>query len=496
MIDEQLYVEQEEKELQLMKKIDKQIQEQVDKDERELIEFDKQLEKNLQEVESKTQQNNIQPTSQKERIIKGLTNFEDMHQMANKFIEVQPLYYDTSKIWWLWDFEKCCWVITDEVDIMNMLDDALKTHYPLVDTIKAHRMNMIMESLRREARKNKPGEMPSNWIQFQNKVVNIYTGKISEPEPKYMTTNPIPWKIGSSENTPTLDKLFEEWVGKKYVETLYEIMAYCLHRGYPLQRLFILVGSGSNGKTTFLSILTKFLGMYNVCSTELDLITDTGSRFEISKLYKKLACSMGETNYNTIKRTSMIKKLTGGDLIRFEFKNKMPFDDYNYAKILIATNTLPETTDRTPGFYRRFVIIDFPNVFTEKRDILTEIPDVEYENLAKKCTKILKRLINKREFTNEGSIHEREAKYEDTSNPMKRFIINCCVVDKNSSVPFELFAVNFGIFLNDKPGEETYSDKAISGMLSREGFKTKTVGVRKEDGEWTTQKHVTGLKFK
>jgi len=187
-----------------------------------------------------------------------------------------------------------------------------------------------------------------------------------------------------------MDRIFEEWVGKDYVKTLYEIIAYCLLPDYPINRLFCFVGSGMNGKSKFLELVRRFVGANNVCSTELDTLI--ASRFEITRLHKKLICQMGETNFNEMNKTSIIKKLTGGDLIGFEYKNKNPFEEKNYAKIIIATNNLPTTTDKTIGFYRRWLIIDFPNQFSEKKDILAEIPDEEYESLALKCVGILNNL--------------------------------------------------------------------------------------------------------
>jgi phage/plasmid-associated DNA primase len=133
-------------------------------------------------------------------------------------------------------------------------------------------------------------------------------------------------------------------------------------------------------------------------------------------------------------KTSVLKKLTGGDFIGFEYKNKTPFEAMNYAKILISTNNLPTTTDKTVGFYRRWSIIDFPNQFTEKRDILKDIPDEEFENLAFKCIKILKELLVTREFHNEGTIEERTKKYEDHSDPLEKFIKEFTVEDANGKI--------------------------------------------------------------
>ena len=103
-------------------------------------------------------------------------------------------------------------------------------------------------------------------------------------------------------------------------------------------------------------------------------------------------------------------------------ENKDPFQEINYAKIIIATNNLPATSDKTIGFYRRWMIIDFPNQFNEKKDILKDIPKEEYNALALKCSLILKNLLETRTFTNEGSVEDRMKRYEDHSNPLEKFL--------------------------------------------------------------------------
>jgi putative DNA primase/helicase len=141
-----------------------------------------------------------------------------------------------------------------------------------------------------------------------------------------------------------------------------------------------------NGKSCFLNLLKKFVGIDNITSTELDTLLT--SRFEITKLHKKLVCTMGETDFSEMTKTSIIKRLTGGDLIGFEYKNKTPFDDNNYAKILIATNNLPATNDKSIGFYRRWLIVDFKNKLKKKG---FEIKDFEVYKTCeiKKFTKAL-----------------------------------------------------------------------------------------------------------
>jgi len=349
--------------------------------------------------------------------IKEASKIFTLEGQTERFNEIQPFFYDKSGMFWLWNKNIHCWEISDEVDLLNMIHKSTGK-----DVISSKNRTEILNSLKQKGRLNLPNPIRPTWIQFYDMIVDIKTGEEFKATPKYFVTNPIPYKLHEERfvETPTMDRLFEEWVGKDYVQTLYEIIAYCLLPNYPIHRLFCLVGAGMNGKSCFLRLLERFLGSQNACSTELDTLLR--SQFEVTRLHKKLICLMGETNFGEISKTSMLKKLTGGDLIGFEYKNKNPFQDKNYAKIIISTNNLPSTTDKTIGFYRRWCIIDFPNCFSEKKDILNDIPEEEYEILTVKSLKILFELLEKKEFHNEGTIDERKQKYESKSNFLEEFL--------------------------------------------------------------------------
>jgi len=414
----------------------------------------------------------------------------DYKRLGETFIDVQPIYYDNAKLWWIWNFNKKCWKIIDETDLMNKFDECAQWSGSINSKVKAQ----LLEILKRRGRLNKPKNIKPTWIQFKNKIIDFESGEEFEPSPEYFTTNPISWNIpNGKEETPTMDKLFEEWVGKEYVQSLYEIIAFCCITTYPLHRIICLIGSGLNGKTTFLKLIEKFVGKNNCCSVELeDLLT---SRFQSSKLYKKTVCLMGETNFNTMQRTSILKRLTGQDKVPFEFKGKDPFDGENYAKIIIATNTLPETNDKTKGFYRRWFIVDFFNEFSEKEDVLKKIPESEYENLARKIIKIIKEVIRKGEFTNEGTIEERTKKFEEKSNPLGKFIEEEFTQDINGKYPFFMFYERFLVWIkNNKYRIE--SKLEVSQKLRKNGYEIKIENIKKEDGGYTSWRMILGLNSK
>lgn len=400
-------------------------------------------------------------------IEKAIARYYGKRDLAKQVLKIQPFYYDEAKNWWAWSKANSCWKITDETNIINVINVLAD-----INTVKIKERTEILEALRQEARLNKPISIKPTWVQFKDEIMDIQTGERFEATPEYFVTNPIPWKMHNDnfEQTPAIDRIFEEWVGKNYVRLLYEIIAYCLLPDYPIHRLFCFIGAGLNGKTCFLRLIEKFIGEENMCTTELDTLMS--SRFEVTRLHKKLVCVMGETNFNEISRTSKLKKLTGQDLIGFEYKNKNPFEDRNYAKILISTNNLPETTDKTIGFYRRWCIIDFPNQFSEEKDILAEIPDEEYESLALKSTIILHDLLKQRKFTNEGTLEERMKRYEDKSNPFDKFIKECCdTEDPNGFIWKFEFEKRFNQWCKDNRFRE-FSEYLIGGKMKEKGFIT------------------------
>jgi P4 family phage/plasmid primase-like protien len=361
-------------------------------------------------------------------IFQKIIQMNDKRTIIKQFLKIQPIFYDRGKNWWVWNFENYKWKLIDETDIINALNDTTKQN-----TINSNERIELLEVLKQEGRRTEPKPISPYWLQFHNRLIDLMENQIIYPTPEFFVTNPIPYDLGISEETPVMDKIFEEWVGKDNVQLLYEIIAYCCLPSYPINRLFCFVGSGMNGKSKFLELIKKFVGNDNITTTELDVLLQ--SRFEVTRLHKKLVCLMGETNFNELKNTSILKKLTGGDLIGFEYKNKNPFEDINYAKIIIATNNLPTTTDKTLGFYRRWLIVDFPNQFTEKRDILFDIPTIEYNNLALKCVRIIRNLLLNREFTNEGNVEERMKRFEDRSNPLDKFLKEMTEDEPNGDIP-------------------------------------------------------------
>lgn len=386
-------------------------------------------------------------------------------EICENYYKVHPYFYDDIGLFWFWDFESMCYVLKDELDLMNDIKKvAAQKNFNMVANGFWGEMNRALKLIGREHR---PREWHKNWIQFNDKIYDIYSGTTHEPSRDYFNVNPIPHNIGADDKTPIIDSLFSEWVGPDHILELKELCFYCMLQDYPIHRLFFLFGQGLNGKGVYLRFLIKLVGLKNVTSSNIKKIMSRP--FEPAKLYKKLICQMGETNFQILEETDILKQLSGQDIISAEFKGKDSFDFLNISKIIIATNCLPPTLDNTQGWYRRIKIIDFPNQFKEGNDPLLRIPEYEYDNFCKQLMTIGRELLERGIFTNDGTIGKRQQEYELRANPLKQFLSIYYDVDNSNKIPFFEISEKFQNYLKERR-YRVMDKKEISAMLEKEGY--------------------------
>lgn len=408
---------------------------------------------------------------------KSIIDRDPFITLAEGFLNKSPLYYDEGANWWEWVEARNRWRPLDETDILNELRARINLH--TFSTV-SDRKNLL-EAVRQVARTRAPEEPPKSWIQFDNEFFDIVSGQTTEATDEWFSTNPIPWSIGTSTETPTIDQLFEEWVGEKWKQTLYEVIAYACYRGYPLHVIVCLVGGGANGKSKFLELLQRFLGADNVVSTELDRLC--ANRFETANLWKKLVATMGETNFNLLTKTAIIKALTGEDLIGYERKLKPSWSGYNYAKLFISRNSLPISEDVTTGFFRRWLVIDFPNQFKEGRNPVDRVPAQEYRNLARKVVEILPTLLERGYFSNQGDYEERRKRYEDASNPFPHFLEEYYVRGSDHYASYGAVHKHYNEWLKERNKRQlSYVD--FNKILTRENLEVKRTTIEEIPDRW------------
>nr|WP_011114825.1 phage/plasmid primase, P4 family [Sulfolobus islandicus]CAC15841.1 RepA protein [Sulfolobus islandicus] len=220
---------------------------------------------------------------------------------------------------------------------------------------------------------------------------------------------------------PKALETFKQWVDDQWI-LLYEIIGYTLYPKYIFNKAILLVGNGSNGKSTFLNLLLKILGKNNVTAVSLKRIME-GDRFAPIELYHKLANINSELFTFKVTNTDLFKKLTGEDYIIGEKKFRDPMYFINYAKLINATNELPEVKDQSYGFWRRWIVIEFPHQFPPDPNFFDKtFKESEIEGIITVSVLAFSRVLQQKKFDFEDSSADIKELWERKSDSVYAFV--------------------------------------------------------------------------
>jgi len=272
-----------------------------------------------------------------------------------------------------------------------------------------------------------------------NGILNTNTRELKPHTSDIIFLNRVPIDYDPDADCPKIKKFISEIVPEGDIPLIREIFGYCLYRNYSLDKAFLLIGEGSNGKSTLLNLLTKFLGRENVSSISLqDLDTN---RFAIAEFYGKLANIYADLTDRALNHTGKFKMLTGGDIISAERKFKGQFLFDNHAKLIFSCNKVPESRDDTTAFYRRWIMINFPHKFegeNKNPNILEEIAtEEEMSGLLNWALEGLHRLLRNKQFSNSITTEEIRNQYIKQSNPVLAFIEDMLIPDTQGEISKE-----------------------------------------------------------
>lgn len=254
---------------------------------------------------------------------------------------------------------------------------------------------------------------------LKNCMYNWRTGEHMPHDSSYLCRIQLPIAYDPKATCPNIDKMIDKVARQKDAAKCYEIIAYCLYRGYTIQKAFVLLGPGGTGKSHFLDLVTAFLGSENCSSVSIhDLLRD---RFASSDLYEHSANVCGDLDQKAFDEVNTLKMATSNkDKIRAQEKGKPAFEFVNFAKLIFAANKLPATPDDSTGFYRRFEILPFLHVFTsdefDSKFLESLTSPEEISGLFNKVVKLLPDLLERNEFTNQMSREDVKAIYEELSD--------------------------------------------------------------------------------
>ena len=145
-----------------------------------------------------------------------------------------------------------------------------------------------------------------------------------------------------------------------------QFFGYCLLRDCRFQTALFAFGTGSNGKSVTIDVLTAMVGENNTSSLTLG---DISKQFRTQLLQEKLVNTASETNLRDPLATETLKQCITGDMITVERKHGPPYQFRPYAKFIISMNDAPVIPDKSYGFGRRIMVLGFNRRFLPEERI-------------------------------------------------------------------------------------------------------------------------------
>lgn len=269
----------------------------------------------------------------------------------------------------------------------------------------------------------------ANYIAFKNGIYDIANDVMVPPSADLILTNRIEHNFNPAAYSELMDSTLNKLAcqDKDIRALLEECVGYCFYRRNELGKAFILTGDKSNGKSTFLDVVTAILGEDNISTLD---IKELGDRFSTSMMFGKLANIADDIGDDFLQGTqvSVFKKVVTGNRIKAERKGQDPFEFAPYVKILASANEIPRMKDKTGAVLRRLVIIPFNATFSKDDPdfdpyIKTKLSKPEpLEYLIALGVKGLDRVLHNKGFTVPTLVQEQLDEYEESNNPIIAFL--------------------------------------------------------------------------
>jgi putative DNA primase/helicase len=318
--------------------------------------------------------------------------------------------YNPSRGWFIWngkhweydELDKIRTMANDSIEYLYLYKTAMYAKYEGKKTYSEYlnwlakarntsrKDNMIREAESWENIRTLPKQFDTDKckVNLQNGTMDMQTMEFLPHNKSDLITKIMPVNYDPEAKT----KLWDEFLNKIFkgnknvIEFLQRATGYSFTALTNEQCIFILYGTGKNGKSTFLDAIKILMAEYARQAPVASFMKKDWSNtntYELARLYGARLVTTGEPDKGDRFAESLIKQVTGGESINAEHKYKDPFEFYPEFKLWIGTNYKPEIVGTDLGIWRRIMLIPFDVVIpVAERDLnfgeklLVELPGI------------------------------------------------------------------------------------------------------------------------
>jgi putative DNA primase/helicase len=308
----------------------------------------------------------------------------------------------------------------------------------------------------------------------KNGTIDVTTGEFREHRQEDMITKTANAEYNGQADCPLWKQFIREIMDYKadvitFVQT---VAGWALTGDISEQTMFILYGSGANGKSTFLNTIMYLLGDYAIATPTETFMRKNGDQYtnDIARLRGTRFVTTTEAEQGRRLSEPLIKKITGNDQMTARFLYGEYFNFTPTFKIFMATNHKPVIKGTDHGIWRRIKLIPFTTrIPEEKQDKHLEL------KLREEAGGILNWLLEgtarwKREGLKvPAAILNATDEYRGEMDVIGNFLKECCIQKPEASIRIrELFKAYQDWC--DENNEHAVSERFFGLRLKEMGF--------------------------
>ena len=317
-------------------------------------------------------------------------------------------------------------------------------------------------------------------LNTQGGIVDLRTGEISPHHPDRLLTKVVGATAGaSSASAPTWLAFLSRIMGHdlEMVAFLQRVLGYCLTGSTREQCLFVLHGSGSNGKSTFLDTVRTVLGDYAMHTrAETFVVKEGGGGIpnDVAALRGARVVTASEIKQGARLDESLIKEMTGDSAMTARFMRGEFFTFSPAWKMLWAVNHRPVIRGTDHGIWRRMRLIPFEEIITDAE----KDPDLALKLQAERDGILAWMIEGCRAWQAQGLAPPARVllatkEYRDDMDILKDFLDELCDVRDGVSVGNTDLYKAFSEWASEN-GEREKSQRWFSQALHDRGFRQDT----------------------
>jgi putative DNA primase/helicase len=289
-----------------------------------------------------------------------------------------------------------------------------------------------------------PDELDSDpWLlNVNNGTVNLMTGELRPHNQDDLITRIIPINYNPDAESPLWDDTLDQTCShddnlKQFIK---RAAGYSATGSTKDMATFLTQGSGFNGKSTLLGVIHDVLGPYaHEVDPRVFMVSRndrTGPNEDIADLYRKRFVIGAEINEQMRLSVSLVKRLTGGEQLRFERKFEHGFNFKPELKLWLMSNHEPMIADSTNSIWGRIKKIPFNHFFgPDERN-----PNLRQQLVTEHGEAVLAWLIHGVmewcEFGLSEPVIVKDAteEYRKSQDVLREFLAEKCNIEPNATV--------------------------------------------------------------